>query len=246
MHVAEGARFVSVRFPLGVSIGSGRGDDDSDDEESGSLTMEKCTATCQEIVVRAGASLVMEDCCVFDCTGRGAARPSSHFVDFDEGTIPMERTIRPTEGNGLRYEGKREATRCTFERNRKAGVYVSGGSANLVECVVRNNGEHGMNVGNGMIPQYASRWQGQHDPWSGLGAGPYPGSLRCLGAASMCERSSQVHKLAKSAHKSAGKCQKSDIWRVFRLKHNKVIFDVLCAWLKERIIMPHVSRVWSL
>jgi hypothetical protein len=101
----------------------------------GSLTMEKCTATGTIVVgderfiidERHRASLVMEDCRVFGSVGRGG------FVGG---------------GGGVSCLDTLKATRCTFEDNAEYGVGVHGqmpgSETKLVDCVVRNNGGHGV------------------------------------------------------------------------------------------------------
>ena len=82
--------------------------------ERGTLTMIRCTSTGEGIYVEEGASLVIEDSRVICC------------------------------GSGVDCKGKVKLTRCTIEENREIGVSVSGGSAELVDCVIRKNGEDGV------------------------------------------------------------------------------------------------------
>ena len=85
----------------------------------GGLTMKKCTSTGQEISVQEGASLVMEDTRTFG-----------------------------SSGFGVTCLGDVKATRCTVEDNGHTGVYVDGeeASAELVDFVIRKNGQHGVYV----------------------------------------------------------------------------------------------------
>ena len=122
MVLLEGVSFDSIHFPPGVSIAGG------------SLAMTNCTSTGEEIrvdrqtlsarVCRRDASLVMEDCLVYD-----------------------------SRYHGVVCEGKTTATRCTFQHNGGSGVVVgrnlwagrdlSETSGELVDCVISENGWEG-------------------------------------------------------------------------------------------------------
>ena len=105
---SEGVSFESMHLPQGVAIFDG-----------GSLTMSKCTSTGDNIHVRGGGSLVMEDTRVFG-----------------------------TNGHGVWCEGGVKMTRCTVEGNSHSGVYVHGehNAAELVDCEIRKNRANGMFV----------------------------------------------------------------------------------------------------
>ena len=88
--------------------------------KGGSLTMTKCTSTGEQVTVEAGGRLVMEDSRIFGVSG----------------------------SYGVRCEGSVKATRCIVENNQSSGVVIwrERASAELVECVIRKNGQRGLFV----------------------------------------------------------------------------------------------------
>ena len=113
----QGRELESMDSPSGVDIGDG-----------GSLTMTKCTSTGGTINVLEGASLVIEDCHVFDNNTGGSS-------------------------NGVHCSGDVKATRCTVEGNGATGVYNygAGASGELVDCMIRQNGDGGVSVSRGKV-----------------------------------------------------------------------------------------------
>jgi len=96
------------------------------DVREGSLTMEKCTIDMSEkrgMYVSQGTSLVMEDCRIFGSLSRG-----------------------------ITCSGEMKLTRCALENNEGVAVRVCNhevASAELVDCVIRNNGDCGLSVSQG-------------------------------------------------------------------------------------------------
>jgi len=86
---------------------------------------------------------------------KGVRFESLHFlhgVTIREGcSVTMEKCVFDGIGHWLYCNGKVQAARCTFEGNGTHGVIVNSedGSAGLVDCVMRNNSENGLQVGQG-------------------------------------------------------------------------------------------------
>jgi len=116
---SEGVSFVTLHLPRGVRVSGSL----TMTGRCGSLTMTKCTSTGRSIDVEPGASLVTEDTLVFGNSGWGG-------------------------GGGVSCRGEMTATRCIVDDNRSTGVSVIGGSAELVDCVIRKNGHSGLCASN--------------------------------------------------------------------------------------------------